>query len=509
MAARTVVGEVSPRALRLDVVLVTVGIVLAVREVAFLAVPDLDATVVAPSLDLVLDTVATLVALAVAALAWVRYRERDETVALFQSAAFLVLAMANGAIVLLAVPGLMGKLGATVPSPGQSPLYVFMLARMLAAGLLVIGALGAQRQRRLGHPGRVLAGSVAAWLVIVGLVAAPAGLLPVLATGADSFSLTPLGVGGWIIVAGLYAWAAALSRALYRRDGAIGDAYLAVGLVIAGFAQLASVTDPGIFTGLVTAGDILRLAFDVVLLLGIQAQMHASLGELRDVNADLTRLGAVELERATQGERARLSRELHDGLAQNLWLAKLKAGRLAAVPGLAPEAAALTEELAEAIEAGLVEAQQAVAALRVSSDGSSRLHELLAQTVDDFADRFGLRVEFECQSELPALSSRAHVEALRITQEALTNVRRHADATLVRVRAYVEAGQLVVVVGDNGRGFDPAAIGNSAFGLAGMRERAALLGGELYVASAPKNGTMVSLVVPLSLVPPAEMGGAS
>ena len=110
----------------------------------------------------------------------------------------------------------------------------------------------------------------------------------------------------------------------------------------------------------------------------------------------------------------------------------------------------------------------------------------------------GLPVEFECPADLPTLSPRAHVETLRITQEALTNVRRHADATVVQVRALVEAGRLVVAVGDNGRGFDPAAVADSSFGLAGMRERAALLGGELHIASAPSSGTLISLVVPLT-----------
>ena len=124
---------------------------------------------------------------------------------------------------------------------------------------------------------------------------------------------------------------------------------------------------------------------------------------------------------------------------------------------------------------------------------------MLAHSVDDFADRFGLRVEFECEEDLPPLSPRAQAEALRIAQEALTNVRRHADASLVRVRAAVEDGRLVLVVGDNGCGFDPATVGETAYGLASMRERAALIGGELRIDSAPQDGTRVSLLVPLQL----------
>ena len=99
-------------------------------------------------------------------------------------------------------------------------------------------------------------------------------------------------------------------------------------------------------------------------------------------------------------------------------------------------------------------------------------------------------------AKLPGLSARAQAEVLRIAQEALSNVRRHADATVVRVRASMEADRLVVSVRDNGRGFDPASVGQVAFGLASMRERAALIGGELSIESAPGDGTLVTLVVP-------------
>jgi signal transduction histidine kinase len=89
-------------------------------------------------------------------------------------------------------------------------------------------------------------------------------------------------------------------------------------------------------------------------------------------------------------------------------------------------------------------------------------------------------------------------------QEALTNVRRHADATVVRVRAAVEDGRLVLEVRDNGRGFDQSAVGDDSYGLAGMRERAALVGGELEIQSAPQKGTRVTLQVPVNL--PVDVG---
>jgi signal transduction histidine kinase len=313
-------------------------------------------------------------------------------------------------------------------------------------------------------------------------------------------SATPLGVVVEVVGAALFLWAAGISRSLYRRDGSIGDAYLTVGLVFAAFAQVEVAFHPGAYTGLVTIGDVMRLAFDVILLLGIQAEAAAAMSGLRRANDDLARLQVVELERAALQERARLARELHDGLAQDLWLAKLATGRLAALPDLGLAARALAEELSGTIDDGLAEARQAVAALRLSAGSPGTLCEMLASSVDDFADRFGLQVEFDCQGDLPPMSARAQAESLRITQEALTNVRRHADATVVRVRAALEEGRLVVVIGDNGRGFDPDAVGGSGFGVASMRERAALIGGELHIDSRPQDGTRVRLIVPFATV---------
>jgi signal transduction histidine kinase len=156
------------------------------------------------------------------------------------------------------------------------------------------------------------------------------------------------------------------------------------------------------------------------------------------------------------------------------------------------------DDLSEAIDAGLADAQQAVAAMRLPGEAAGTFSELMTRCVDEFADRFGLQTEVVIEQPLPALSARAQAEALRIAREALSNASRHADATVVRVRAGVHAGQFVVVVGDNGRGFDPGAVGSTAFGLAGMRERAALIGGRLNIESRPHDGTRVSLIVPLA-----------
>ena len=493
----------------LDGVIAAVVIVLAIGGAASL-IPGVQVRVLAPSLDLVLDTVTTLVTLSVAALGWVRFRQRNEPVALVQCAAFLVLAIAGTAALGVVVAGLDRQAGMALAAPGQAPLYTFMLARLLAAALLVVGGIDALRNRHPRWPRLVVAGSALVIVLAIVLVETRQGTLPPLATmpaatgpvGASAAGTvlpvpTALGAALGILGSGLYLWAAGLSRRLYRRDRSIGDGYLAVGLVCAAFAQVASALYPGMYSGLVTSGNLLRLAFDVILLLGIQAEAGTTLARLRLANGELARLQVVEVERAALAERARLSRELHDGLAQNLWLAKLKAARLAAMPAIGTEAGVLAGELDAAIDAGLAEAREAVAAMRLAAEPVGTLRELLARSVDDFADRFGLRVEFTCDSDLPVLSTHAQAAALRIAQEALSNVRRHADATLVGVRVAVVGDRLVMTVSDNGCGFDPETVGEAAYGLASMRERAGLIGAELHIESAPQDGTQVSLRVPI------------
>ena len=87
---------------------------------------------------------------------------------------------------------------------------------------------------------------------------------------------------------------------------------------------------------------------------------------------------------------------------------------------------------------------------------------------------------------------------LRVLQEALTNVRKHADATVVRVTAEAQDDTLRLTVIDNGRGFRPGETSGDGLGVQGMKERARLMGGDLRVVSEPSAGSTVSLYVPIT-----------
>ena len=124
---------------------------------------------------------------------------------------------------------------------------------------------------------------------------------------------------------------------------------------------------------------------------------------------------------------------------------------------------------------------------------------MLARTVDDFESRSGLRVDYQASAGLTAtLAPRVQVELLRIVNEALTNVRKHADATTVRVNAEISEGEMLVTVRDNGRGFDQEEAFDQGMGLQGMRERARLIGGSLLVHSEISGGTIVEVRAPVA-----------
>jgi signal transduction histidine kinase len=483
-------------------------VVLAGLSAAVVLLPVLGGQHVEAGLDLVLDTFTTVVTLGVAVVAWVRYREMGESLALFLASAFLVLAITSG-VSLLFVVGRMdvafSDFGQNMPREAQP--QITTAGHLLAATLLVAGAAISLRRRRVREPWLILLGPAIALLAIIHFASAWSPSVPPLSSVfilPPSPNLqpmpptpTPLGVGLHLLGGGMFALAAELTRRQQRRDGSMADGFLAVGLVFAAFGEFHTAFYPGTYGGVVTSGDILTGAFAVVLLIGIEAQARATRAALGRANETLGQLKDVEVRRAGLEERTRLSRELHDGLAQDLWLAKLKIGRLSAMPGLGGEARKVCDDLTGAIDAGLADARQAVMALRLGSEPAVSLRELMARYVDDFGARFGLRVEFDCEGELPRLTPRAEAELLRIAQEALNNVVRHADATVVRVRVGVVNSHLELLVGDNGVGFEPLDVAAGRFGLASMRERALIIGGEITIDSQPQDGTRVRVSVPV------------
>jgi len=191
---------------------------------------------------------------------------------------------------------------------------------------------------------------------------------------------------------------------------------------------------------------------------------------------------------ATEDERRRLARELHDEIAQLLTVVQLSLARLS------PETPALAEANA-LLERTQGEIHRLIHDLRPSLLDDLGLAAAMASYADDLLGRHGVRVNLEIEEGLPAVGEIETV-VFRIYQELLTNVLRHADADQVSVELYRSDHTLVLVVEDDGVGFDPAARSGRA-GLTGMRERAALVNGTIVFDSEVGAGTQVRLEIPL------------
>jgi signal transduction histidine kinase len=458
-------------------------------------------------LDLVLNTLTALAAAGAAALAWIRYRIEREASAIYESSAFLVLFATRALLIGISIVGHPERVGLTLDSAEQWPIYGWTLARLTTASLLLLAARASLRRTKRIRPPIALV-EVAPVLTLLAVLAVlpylegllpmilgPAGLAALRGDPTSSPGMQPIGLVIQAVVALVYLRGAQLYRDIYRQAGRRYAGYLSIALIVAAFSQLHWAILPGIYSPLVTADDLLRATFSIVLLLGIDAQSRADVRALRLANARLHALRRADAERAGLEASARLAREVHDGLSQDLWLAKLKQARLAQVPELPAEARGLTAELGDAVDRALGGARAVLATMRSGSDGPT-IGESLERAVDDFGGRFGLRTEFTTEGVAPLLPPRTAAELLRIVQEALTNIRKHADATVVRVHATWGNAAFEVTVGDNGRGFDPAGTDGTSFGIKGMRERAALIGAEVEIVSRPRDGTRVVVRMP-------------
>lgn len=499
---------------RFDLTLVGTTVVMILTTIVLAADTDLRLVLKDATLDVAVTSWTMLMAGGLALLTLPRFRDSGRLTLLLQVSAFLLTAAFSALSVAAMLLRWDRPLGMYLyKDPTQLPLYLTQAVRTVSAILFLLAAIAAIRRMRTGslRPRTVILAPIGL-IAVLGVVLLPIqDMLPPLidAKGIEDLlvdtsgtarllGITPLAVAFVVATVLLMLGAALIFRTVYVDRGPVSDGFLAIGLVILAFAELQAAFYPSVYTTLITASDLIRLLAYGVFLLGIGAEQRSDLRALREAYATLDRLRVSEAERAALEERSNLAREIHDGLAQHLWFAKLKFERLAAT--VPEEDKPLAGEVGQALDSAIVEARQALVTMRTSLDTELPLSEMLKRTVDDFGQRSGIRVSFSVGAGLPsALPPRQQIEVLRVVQEALTNVRKHADATVVRVRADTHGKELAVSVADNGKGFDPNAPGEG-LGLQGMEERARLLGGTFRITSEPQGGTTVELTVPM-LVP--------
>jgi DNA-binding NarL/FixJ family response regulator/signal transduction histidine kinase len=229
-----------------------------------------------------------------------------------------------------------------------------------------------------------------------------------------------------------------------------------------------------------------------------QLRLAMGIGQAAAVAIEHAQVYARARELGMAEERNRLAREVHDTLAQGLTAIALQ---LEAADRLMPagaEAKRLVGEARALARTSLAEARRAVWGLAPSPLDGRTLAEALADEVAGFGRRTGLTAAFSARGEAPTVPGETAAAVLRVVQEALHNVEKHAQASRVRVELeYRQAGgssQLSFLVADDGIGFDPAdprADVGGGFGLTSMQERMHLAGGRLDVESAPGWGARV------------------
>lgn len=205
-------------------------------------------------------------------------------------------------------------------------------------------------------------------------------------------------------------------------------------------------------------------------------------------------------------ERERIAREMHDGLAQVLSYvnAKTRAAQELLQRGQVEPARAQLQQLEEAAQEVYADVREAILGLRTTIGKGRGLFPVLQEYLERFTEQAGVQTELIISSEMSAFSfdPRAEIQLMRIVQEALTNVRKHAQADRAWVRFVANGAWAEVTIEDDGRGFDPAKPRRSAwpcFGLQTMRERAEAAGGSLEIESRPGEGTRVRARIPLQL----------
>ena len=257
---------------------------------------------------------------------------------------------------------------------------------------------------------------------------------------------------------------------------------------------------------------------DMILLHAAASEMAAwvsNAGRFASVDAERARLEQL-LERAVhdrEEERKRIAMELHDSPVQ--WVTSA-IYHVEACLGLLPKgekkgARKQLEIVHRALDKSLQELRQTASALHPPELEKVGLEKCLARHADIFELETGILTNFQAFGPVPRLDAPVELAAYRVVQEALSNVRKHSNATEVSLQLGMHNGALWAILKDNGEGFevdDGSSTDSTQLGLAGMEERAHMLGGTLGIQSTPGEGTRITLLIPHIDNPTAFSNGA-
>jgi signal transduction histidine kinase len=425
----------------------------------FLAHPSLRTTAELPELRLVFDTSVVLAASLVAVLAGIRFALEGRRLELLLLAGFA--SAAAGAFAFSVLPTFDGE------GVGRSASWAALATGLVAAALIAAAPFARGRVRsRAGL-----------WTALFGVSFLLTGVW--LGCAALGDSLPSLSSGE---VPMLFVWAVAAQALLslvavvgfglrFRAVGEDLDRWLALAATLGLFAALHFVFTPEMSSGLVSQGDFLRLLSYGVLLAGVWRAIRFA-----------------EFGRAVSEERARVAREIHDGLAQYLFAISTHLQLLE--HGSPPEKT--LPRLKEAAAAAQQEARFAVLALS-SASGNAPFGAALRRYVEFLTADGALDVELDIDEGVQ-LAPDEQIEVFRIVQEGLANVRKHAGAQRAWVTIGDREGSRIVRVRDDGDGFAEETDG-AGQGLKNMEARSASIGGGFRIRSRPGLGTAVEVIL--------------
>jgi len=426
-------------------------------------------------LHAMLETTATIIALLTTVLLWGRLRQRQRLDDLLLFVALALLTTTN--LLFAAIPA------AIWTDPHPFSIWTTVCGGAASAALLAAASLAPPiRLRNYEMAARIAIILMSFGLVAIGTVIGvfvkqlPVGLDPALnPTGAGLFVGNDLIVASQIVIALLFLVAAFGFTRRAERSGDELLLWLGASAMFAAFARVNYFVYPSLYSEWVYTGDALRLGWHVLLFVGAAREIQL--------------YQRAYAETRVLEERRRIARDLHDGLAQELAYISATTRNLAD----GDSTSLRFRQLASAAERGLGESRRAIASLTErSSDEPFDL--ALVQTVEEVAHRLGTRVVIDAEPTLGIPQERQE-QLLRIAREAVTNAARHSDATVVRVQ-FANGRGLRLQVDDDGIGFDPTATESAGVGLVTMRERAAAMGGEFHLTSAPDEGTRIEVIVP-------------
>jgi signal transduction histidine kinase len=429
----------------------------------FLAYPSLPTSYALPELGLVLATAIALAAAVLAVLAGIRFSVEGRRFDLLLATGFF---LASASTLAFGIAPRLGG-GALTPAEAWSGIAAWLASLAAVAAAPFVRGRSRHRERALGE---AIAGAAVLLCVLWSFARAAGPILPELETVSGS-ELPRLLIVALALQALLSLVALVGFGLRFRAGGEDLDRWLALGATLMTFGALNDLFAPEAAGEAVSQGELLRvLAFGVLLA-----------GAWRAVRA-------AEFGRAVAEERARVAREIHDGLAQYLFALSTHATML---EGGAPLETTLPR-LKEAAAMAQQEARFAVLALS-SAGGASPFDTALRRYVEFLTADGLLEVELEIDPGV-ALAPDEQIEVFRIVQEGLANARKHAGATRVEVTIGARGERRVVTIRDHGDGFEESSV-RAGQGLRNMRERAAAIGGAFSLRTGRGAGTALEVVL--------------